>query len=126
MKCRAGLKFRLYVGPEGDRVANVGSAISPGISVRSKRNKRTLSPGRRSTQQQELVRSPESQFSTPERETKHLKTHFPTTDVHVAINHISEWSREVSNILPTLNWTLLGKDMLRPTDFFKHCISKTQ
>lgn len=107
---------------------NVGFAVTPGISVRSKRNKRTLSssssPSRKKSIQQSVV-SPGSMVhgenvegsmigscaSTPSREFAHIKSPsraHPATDLNMAFTQVSEWAKEVSRILPTLNWTLIG------------------
>lgn len=118
-----GLQFKLLVSPVGSRSANVGDAVTPGISVRSKRNKRTLSPARKKTSHQ-LVGSPGSLFqsesgdsnivasclSTP-KDLQHLKYHNQDMDIHVAMNHITEWTKEVTNTISTLNWTLIGKEI---------------
>ena len=123
-----GLSFKLRVTPGGRRSVNVGNAVTPAISVRSKRNKRTLStssPARRKTLEQ-IAHSPGSLFqsesfdggssgvascpTTPNRDAnKILKGPNQDIDLRVAINYLSEWAKEVSYILPTLNWTPIGK-----------------
>lgn len=124
-----GLKFKLVVSPVGSRSINVGFAVTPGISVRSKRNKRTIfssssSPSRKKSNQQLLV-SPDSMVrggsvdesaigscsSSPSRELKNLKSPIRSQaiDLTTALTQVSEWAKEVSRILPTLNWTLIGK-----------------
>ena len=123
-----GLKFKLVVSPIGTRSMNVGFAVTPGIAVRSKRNKRILSssssPSRKKSIQQSVV-SPDSMVhgenvegsmigscaSTPSRDFAHVKSpsrSHPATDLNMAFTQVSEWAKEVSRILPTLSWTLIG------------------
>ncbi len=130
MKKLKGLKFKLVVAPVGSRSINVGYAVTPGISVRSKRNKRTSSstsaqsPSRKKSQQS--IVSPGSVVQgesvdnsdigpctpSPSRDfTRNRKASSTVqgTDLNTALSVVTDWAKEVSRILPTLNWSLIGK-----------------
>ena len=111
------------VSPLGSRCVDIGSATSPGISVRSKRNKRSVasfsssSPPRKKILQQKIY-SPEafhqytgsvSSTSSPRRDAKAFNSRLENIDLGVAMNKIIEWTDEVIRVLPTLHWTLIGK-----------------
>ncbi len=52
-----------------------------------------------------------SNASTPSRSDSKGGRH-EDMDLNAAVNVLSDWTTEISRVLPTLNWTLLGK-MLR-------------
>ena len=116
-KNHQGNKFKLKVAPDGSRVLDVATAITPAIIVRSKRNKRQKSPARRKTKENELkperhaqtnaLQAPIHAFqshTTPERK----KSKKEEVDIKSALNQVSEWTKEIISILPSLKWNVIG------------------
>ena len=118
-KNHQGLKFKLEVFPDVRRSVDVAPDISPGIVVRSKRNKRLTSPGRRKVghfdvpvpfeeafpQLHPNIQSPISQQD--DSATKRLdRRNVNTRD---AINEVVAWSKDVAKILPSLKWNLVSR-----------------
>lgn len=116
-KNHQGNKFKVRVAPDGSRVFDVAAAWTPAIIVRSKRNKRQKSPARRKVKGDELkpdryvqtnaLQAPFTAFQnhhTPERK----KSKQEEVDVKTALNQVSEWTKEVIGILPSLKWNVIG------------------
>lgn len=117
--------FKLETSPDPRRSADIAPVSTPGITVRSKRNKRQSSPHRRK------LTKPETPMNVDDLPPHSLHPLSPIDDadkrdlgdisVNDAIIHILNWSNEVSNILPSLKWNLIGycQNVDRSPDYSK-------
>ena len=99
-KNHQGLAFRLEVSPDARRLVDTAPVMSPGIMVRSKRNKRqSSSPGRRRQQSNMLTRvAPiQNSFSNEEDSNSQIWNR-RDIDAHEALLQISAWTKEVTRV----------------------------
>lgn len=113
-KNHQGLKFKLEVSPSDVRKScDIAPVISPGITVRSKRNKRQTSPIRRKLNHIDEPLSFDEAFhqfhdpSSP-HDSSTKSPDRRSFDVRAAMNGVMSWSKEVAKILPSLKWNLIG------------------
>lgn len=110
-KNHQGLKFKLEISPSDIRKASdIAPALSPGITVRSKRNKRQTSPTRRKINHIDEPLPFDEAFhqfqpsSPPDLSNKSPDNR--SIDLHTAMNEVLSWSKEVAKILPSLKWNV--------------------
>ncbi len=120
-KNHQGLKFKVEVSPDEKKSADISTAVTPGILVRSKRNKRQQSPGRRPIHKgahsdilshfAEPYHSPGSSLGTSSSMKRQDRK---VVDPREAIDDVMAWSSEVTKLLPTLKWNLVRKIVVFP------------
>ncbi len=114
-KNHQGLAFKLEISPDARRLSDTAPVLTPGIIVRSKRNKRQSSPARKKIG---------SQGQFPPISSTGMYHHSPSVeedsndqawDVNrrdigprEALAQIVAWSKDVTKVLPSLKWNLVS------------------
>jgi hypothetical protein len=125
-KNHQGLKFKLEVSPSDIRKCyDIAPVMSPGVTVRSKRNKRQTSPSRRKLNHIDEPLSFDEAFHqfhdpTSPHDSSTKSPDRRSLDVRAAMNGVMSWSKEVAKILPSLKWNLVRDTKMYILSFLFH------